>query len=115
MKVFTAAEADDLEINVALAKAIRGKNAQVHMFEGRHGMRVRVLTKSGAWRMVNWRAGWFNKFLRQATGCEIVEDGGKFRVKMRGAREVVADDEKLAVAMAAIYGSKPRGFGAAFN
>lgn len=110
MKVHTANKVDDVTLNVALAKAVRGENAQIHVFEGRNGMRVRVLTKTGAWRMVNWKAGWFSDFLKRATKCEIVEEDGQFRAKLRGAEAAVADDAKLAVAMAAVNMAKPRGF-----
>lgn len=45
MNVQTTKTTDDLMVNAELARAIGGKKAQIHLFAGKNGYRIRMLSR----------------------------------------------------------------------
>lgn len=107
MNVQTTKTTDDLMVNAELARAIGGKKAQIHLFAGKNGYRIRMLSRDGKWRTVNWHRKFFNHSVEKALGCEITrEDNNSFRARVPGSRvSVLADSRELAVALVAAKGS----------
>ncbi len=114
MHVSKVETTDDLILNSELAHVIAGEG-EVHLFKGRQGYRVRLLSKSGTWRMVNWRNPDIADDLAKRFNIRVRKDeGDSFRAKADGVRvSAVADDQRLAIALAALKvptGRVPLGF-----
>ena len=103
MHAATVEKTDDLILNSELAHVF-GDEGEVHLFKGRNGYRVRLLSKSGTWRMVNWRNPELADELTKKFNIKVWKDeGNSFRAKADGVRvSAVADDSRLAIALAAL-------------
>lgn len=117
MNVQTTKTTDDLMVNAELARAIGGKKAQIHLFAGKNGYRIRMLSRDGKWRTVNWHRKFFNHSVEKALGCEITrEDDNSFRARVPGSRvSVLADSRELAVALVAAKVAPPSGLRVFFH